>query len=209
MFRTRRLLSCALRGSFRVVAAYALLLVVRLDSYGFETKDFEYRRVMLCSVDENITMYLVRRIVNARPLFVSECVEIPYIESEALEIVKDRIVRRINLQYLRCLPVLSSSGDSLHVLQVKLTTIGILKDSSGAVLGFRATFGGSDRFRSSYCPNGYVVLDVSGNEIYAWVGVEARVGLEGRTFILRGNKEKYESLNDRNGLRVEKCWIAP
>lgn len=180
--------------------------------------DITYTRQLLCTATPEVSVYLVRRLVSGRSLSQSECFQSPFVESEALEIVKNGTVRRVNLQYLRCLPIVTVRGDTVHVLQIQITTIDLVKNNKGDIVGYFAVFSGGQHFESSFCPSGYVVFDPSGKELYAWVGVEARVGLDGRTFINRGRPDVYwrrepseggYTLKRREDLKDERCWTRP
>jgi hypothetical protein len=200
------------------MALVALIFLNHPLAKGGTSSGISYTRQLLCTATPDISIYLVRRMVSGRSLLSSECLQSPFVESEALEIVKDGTLRRVNLQYLRCLPILTDRGDTVYVLQIQITSIDLVRDTKGDVVGYMAYFGSGQHFQSSYCPTGRVVFDPNGRELYAWVGVESRVGLDGRTFIDRGRAEVYYrrtpeeggySLSPREDLHSEHCWTRP
>jgi len=202
----------------RYIAFIAMLLLNVLLVKSSAFSNMTYTRQLLCAATPDVSVYLVRRLVSGRSLSQSECLQTPFVESEALEIVKNGTVRRVNLQYLKCLPIVSVGGDTVYVLQIQITSIDLVKNTKGDIIGYFAVFSTGQHFASSFCPTGYVVFDLNGAELYAWVGVEARVGLDGRTFIQRGRPEVYYrrtpsdggyTLKKREDLQDEHCWTRP
>jgi len=180
--------------------------------------EVRHTRELLCTAADNVSMYLVRRYVEGRTLSGSVCIQSPFVESESLEIVRSDGVRRTHINYLRRTPILTFRGDTVFVLQVQFTSIEIVKNSAGETVGYFVILSTGHDGRSSYCASGYLVLDQNLTELYAWVGVEARPGLDGRTFIERGKPEAYYSqtlieggyvLERRKDLHNIQCWIRP
>jgi hypothetical protein len=202
----------------RSIAIIAILSLNHSLAKSGTSSGISYTRQLLCTATPDISIYLVRRLVSGRSLLSSECLHSPYVESEALEIVKNGNLRRVNLQYLRCLPIVTAHGDTVFVLQIQIELIHVVRNTKGDVVGYMAYFGSGQHFQSSYCPTGQVVFDPNGKELYAWVGVQARVGLDGRTFIDRGRPEVYYrltpieggySFEQREDLHDESCWSLP
>jgi hypothetical protein len=177
--------------------------------------DVIHTRHVLCTPEPDATVFLVRRLIKGRALRRSECNQSPFVESEALEIVRHGRRRHVDVQYLRRVPVVATSGDTVSVLQVQITAIETIWNARGELHGYFITLSGGLESANSYCPSGYVVLDPDGRELYAWVGVEARVGLDGTTFIRRGRPEVYYdrvpsdggyTLRKRGDLSHQQCW---